>query len=148
MDNVVIVSILQRRSHLFHVGNHRLDREARATRMQVAQGTTRCIVHNQDWSTLLHRKFENTHNMRMPQTPQGLRLGKETLRASFVEGCVQNLQGGICFEVAVFTKIDLCKAALTKLLNETIVTQMLSRAINHAMLPRTKIALFRRRKNH
>src|SRR5207249_103122 len=98
--------------------------------MKLAQRAFRCVVHNQEGNVILHAEVQDAYNVRVPEVSNGLSFGDKACHIVLSELRMQDFNGGLCFQVEVFTEVDIGEAPLSKQANEAIVAQLLSYAIN------------------
>src|SRR5947209_7673142 len=129
------MGILQGGSDLLDIEENYLQWETRPFGMTLTQGAMSSILDHQKRSSLLHRKIQHAHNVRMREPCQGLCFLHKVGRVLFAELCVKDFEGSEGFEVDMLAQVDLGKASLAKEASQAVVAQLFAHTVCHTSTP-------------
>src|SRR6202165_203972 len=135
VDHIATMSIVKGGCDLFDMGDHRSQWHRHSARIELPECSPWSIVHHQDRCALLNDKLEHTYDMAMPQANEGLCLREKASDLVLCERRIQDFQSGMTFQVDMFTEIDMSEASVSKLAENTVIAQLLSKPITHQSSP-------------
>src|SRR6516165_11404607 len=106
------MDVIQCFGHLFDIGDKVCNRHSCASRVAMAQGATRGIVHDEKGSIIFDGKIVDADNMGMDKSSKRACLRVELLFLLTRELAMQDFDRCLGTQVQVFAQVDFSKAAL------------------------------------
>src|SRR5215467_7003727 len=131
VNQAPVMGILQRGGHLLEVGDDGLERQPHSLWMELAQGATRSILHDQKRRARLHPKVQDAHDMRMAQGGQGTSLAQKVFHLTLVPRAMEQFDGGLGAQMHMLSQVDRPPMPLSQHLDEPIGSELLSGMIWH-----------------